>query len=188
MHEPHIQRMIERHLLEDYKTPMHWQSVRTSPYSGDKSHRFNVTDRDGVEMIITARVVGGTRGNSKQYREWPFASGADLRRMALERPNGFFGAFLVVGMLPNDEGIWWSALYDESILAKMRWYPVMDGRMHRIPADMARPALIHRSDLLQMDLGFGADKRCGHVSVVRLEDRWECVECAEAFAPVGVLA
>lgn len=172
------------HLREDYAPALGWKHLRASDLD---DLRFNATDADGTELIITARVVGGSSGNSQKYRGWVLESKPGWRRIEAERPGGFFGLLLMVGLRPNDEGIWWSNLYREDRLRGLTRYEIMNGRMSRVPESMAKAALVRKVDLLQTEL-FPADPPCQHPEIVRVIDGsgHACNACGQAFVPVGV--
>lgn len=109
------------------------------------------SEYDGDSLVITGRPVGGR--NAGAFQGWVTVSKADLRRIQAARPSGWHSYTVMVGFAPDDETIWWSAVYDDDALAVAPWEEMDGGRWFRLAPEFAAEARKAEANMLQQTLG-----------------------------------
>jgi hypothetical protein len=104
----------------------------------------------GTRAVVVVRFVGPD--NAARYRRWITVPPAVYESMT-RRPQGWRFFVLMVGLLPDGQP-WWSALYDERVLARPDVYPfaeamVTSGRFYRFDPHLAERALLAEHDFTE---------------------------------------
>lgn len=139
---------LQQHIREEYgdvlgiKVP---GDLTASPHD-PTGKRFVAVAGDETK-VIEARTVGGR--NAGWSRGWVTLNAGDKRRIGAGRPAGYRSYTLMVGFAPDDEAIWWSALYDDDRLDGLEWESMDEGRWFRLAPDEAAGALIKIVDMFQ---------------------------------------
>lgn len=138
-------------LLEEHYADRHgWGDIRLSEASPEGRRAIGIaTDhRD----IIDAVPVGGRSAGA--FRGWVKANRAEMRAIRSPIAPGFHRYILMVGFAPDDESVWWCALYDAEVLARLDWEVMEGGAWYRLAPDEAQGALLPPGiiDMLQQTL------------------------------------
>lgn len=113
------------------------------------------SEHDGDQIVINASPVGGR--NAGAFQGWVTLSRAEHRRIVAPRPIGWHSFTLSIGFAPDDESIWWSALYDDDALAVAPFEEMDGGRWLRLPPEFANEALRAQVNMQQQVLGLTAE-------------------------------
>lgn len=96
------------------------------------------------QFVLEAKPVGGR--NAGAFLGWVTLSRADWRRVQAPRPNDWESYTVVIGYAPDDETIWWSAIYNDDKLRVLEPELMEGGRWVRFGPEQAAKAMVAVAD------------------------------------------
>lgn len=136
---------VHRHFVESYTRPgQPLEGAKVKATDDPDERRLSGSWFDS-RITVNVRPVGGR--NAGAFRGFVTLSKSDWRAIRAERPAGWLSYTLVVGFTPDDEELWWSALYDDRRLATCAAEEMDGGRWVRIYPEEADRAKVGDVDL-----------------------------------------
>lgn len=133
-------------IKEHFADRMGWTDLRI----GHGGYRVIASKKGDRTSIIEPVMVAGRSAGA--WRGWVKLNRPEHTAMQGPLPIGWNRYILMVGMAPDDETVWWVAMYDAEVLRPLEWEAMSDGRWYRLSPEAARPGLIAIIDLLQQPL------------------------------------